>query len=132
MFEQLYVSDTVDWREKNIKTFGIDPSFSDIPEWKRTKHVHRLHPYLGKFIPQIVEIFLRKYFKKGQIILDPFVGSGTTLIESNILGLDSIGIHQYAFGLFSFKEFSDIEMVVHLMEEARKQRNNIKLTYGSL
>ena len=30
----------------------------DLPEKERTKHVHRLHPYLGKFIPQLVEIFL--------------------------------------------------------------------------
>ena len=32
----------------------------DLPERVRTKHVHRLHPYLGKFIPQLVKIFLRK------------------------------------------------------------------------
>ena len=33
----------------------------DLPERVRTKRVHRLHPYLGKFVPQLVEIFLRKY-----------------------------------------------------------------------
>ena len=38
----------LNWRER------------DLPERERTKHVHRLHPYLGKFIPQLVEIFLRK------------------------------------------------------------------------
>lgn len=71
---------------------GIDLSFSDVQEFKRTKHVHRLHPYLGKFIPQLVEVFLRHYFKKGDSIIDPFMGSGTTLIEANILGMDSIGV----------------------------------------
>ncbi|MCD6093401.1 MAG: hypothetical protein J7J51_01230, partial [Candidatus Omnitrophica bacterium] len=68
-------------KEKNIKTFGRDLSFANVPEFQRTKHVHRLHPYLGKFIPQLVEVFLKKFFKPGQIILDPFLGSGTTLIE---------------------------------------------------
>ena len=29
--------------------------FYGLPEYERTKHVHRLHPYLGKFIPQLVE-----------------------------------------------------------------------------
>ncbi len=53
-----------DWREKNIKTFGIDLSFADVPEFQRTKHVHRLHPYLGKFIPQLVEVFLKKFLRK--------------------------------------------------------------------
>ena len=63
----------------------------DLPERERTKHVHRLHPYLGKFIPQLVEIFLRKYFKPGQTVLDPFCGSGTTLVQANELGINSMG-----------------------------------------
>jgi hypothetical protein len=52
----------------------------DLPEKIRTKHVHRLHPYLGKFIPQLAEIFLRKY--ESQMVFDPFSGSGTTLVEA--------------------------------------------------
>ncbi len=43
---------------------GVDLSFANIKEYERTKHVHRLHPYLGKFIPQLVEVFLKYYFKK--------------------------------------------------------------------
>ena len=61
----------------------------DLPERLRTKHVHRLHPYLGKFIPQLVEIFLRKYQPK--MVCDPFGGSGTTLVEALALGIDSYG-----------------------------------------
>jgi hypothetical protein len=75
----------LNWREK------------DLPERDRTKHVHRLHPYLGKFIPQIVEIFLRKYFSPGQTVLDPFAGSGTTLVQANELGVNSIGYDISAF-----------------------------------
>ncbi len=71
---------------------NIDLSFADVREYERTKHVHRLHPYLGKFIPQLVEVFLRNYFKKGDSILDPFMGSGTTLIEANMLGMPSAGV----------------------------------------
>jgi len=71
---------------------GIDLSFANVPERERTKHVHRLHPYLGKFIPQLVEVFLKHYFKKGDWIIDPFLGSGTTLIEANVLGINSVGI----------------------------------------
>jgi hypothetical protein len=73
---------------------GVHPelSFFDIPERERTKHVHRLHPYLGKFIPQLVEWFLTRYFSPGDVVLDPFVGCGTTLIQANELGMPSIGI----------------------------------------
>ena len=71
---------------------GLDLSFANVREYERTKHVHRLHPYLGKFIPQLVEVFLKYYFRKGDWILDPFLGSGTTLIEANVLGMPSAGI----------------------------------------
>lgn len=71
---------------------GVDLSFTNIPEFERTKHVHRLHPYLGKFIPQLVDVFLKHYFKESDWILDPFMGSGTTLIEANVLGMHSAGI----------------------------------------
>ena len=54
----------------------------DLPQVERTKHVHALHPYLGKFIPQLVEAFLRRYFKPSDCIYDPFVGSGSTIIAA--------------------------------------------------
>jgi len=75
----------------------------DLPESERTKHVHRLHPYLGKFIPQLVEIFLRKYLKQGETVLDPFCGSGTTLVQANELGINVIGYDISAFNILLCK-----------------------------
>ncbi|MDM8530732.1 DNA methyltransferase [Anaerolineales bacterium HSG25] len=85
----------LNWREK------------DLPQRKRTKHVHGLHPYLGKFIPQLPEIFLRKYFEHGQTILDPFAGSGTTLVQANELGINSIGCDISAFNALLCKVKTD-------------------------
>ena len=48
--------------------------------------------YWGNFIPQIPNQFLRRYTKKGEWILDPFLGSGTTLIECRRLGRNGIGV----------------------------------------
>jgi hypothetical protein len=72
-------------------------SEDDLPQVERTKHVHRLHPYLGKFIPQLVEVFLKRYFAPGSCVFDPFVGSGTTLVEANVFGADAVGCDVSAF-----------------------------------
>jgi len=80
---------------------GIDLALSwserDLPERERTKHVHRLHPYLGKFIPQLVENLLSRYFRAEQHVLDPFAGSGTTLVQALESGLNATGVDIAAF-----------------------------------
>ena len=72
-------------------------SEQDLPERERTKHVHRLHPYLGKFVPQLVEAFLRRYASPGDSVWDPFAGSGTTLVEANAFGARAAGCDVSAF-----------------------------------
>ena len=66
-------------------------------ERERTKHVHRLHPYLGKYIPQLVEELLRRHVPAGGRVLDPFAGSGTTLVQALESGHDSVGVDIAAF-----------------------------------
>src|SRR5437867_10482567 len=80
---------------------GIDLELSwserDLPERERTKHVHRLHPYLGKFIPQLVETLLDRYLSRGAHVLDPFAGSGTTLVQALESGRNATGADVAAF-----------------------------------
>jgi sterol desaturase/sphingolipid hydroxylase (fatty acid hydroxylase superfamily) len=72
-------------------------SEAELPERERTKHVHRLHPYLGKYVPQLVEAFLRRYGRPGGLVWDPFAGSGTTLVEANAFGARAAGCDVSAF-----------------------------------
>jgi hypothetical protein len=79
--------------------FCLSWSEAELPERERTKHVHRLHPYLGKFIPQLVEALLERYVPPGGRVLDPFVGSGTTLVQALESGYDATGIEIAAFNV---------------------------------
>ena len=95
-------------------------SFEQFKEAETTKHVHRLHAYKGKFIPQLVEYFLDSHsdefktescFAPGDILLDPFCGSGTTLVQANELGMHAIGVDVSIFNaMISNLKLSSISM----------------------
>jgi DNA modification methylase len=46
------------------------------------KITHSYYTYPAKFIPQLASRLIVKYSQKGKIVIDPFMGSGTTILES--------------------------------------------------
>lgn len=61
--------------------------------------VHGLHEYKGKFHPQVVRAFANLLaVGAGDLIIDPFCGSGTTLVESLLLGCDTVGVDRSPMG----------------------------------
>ena len=114
------------WKEQLGEDINWALSFDYLKEADTTKHVHRLHPYKGKFIPQLVEYFLDEhtddfkkevYFKRGDIILDPFCGSGTTLVQTNELGMHAIGIDISEFNTL----ISNIKVEKHNLVDVQRE-----------
>jgi len=139
------------WKKKLGSDLNWALSFSECKESQTTKHVHRLHSYKGKFIPQLVEYFLdqhidtfktQSFFKHGDIILDPFCGSGTTLVQASELNLHSIGIDVSAFNAFISNikiGMYDLDNVTNTansitksLKEFQKDKNNVKFEYKLL
>ena len=55
--------------------------------------IHSIHPYPAKFIPEIPRTLISNLpIPRNTIILDPFCGSGVTLVESQKAGIESVGV----------------------------------------
>ncbi len=129
----------LDWKKKLGQDLNWILSFDNYREKDTTKHVHRLHPYKGKFIPQLVEYFLdthiddfktKTYFNKGDIVLDPFVGSGTTLIQASELGIHSVGIDISRFNCL-IAEVKLLDYDLSILEKEIKTLIKLVVSYES-
>ncbi len=86
----------------------------DLADRERTS----LFPWRGQFSPGLVEVLLKNYSDKQDTILDPFVGSGTTLFEAARKSLSCIGseINPAA---------SEMSRVIHFVNQERSKREEL-------
>ncbi|MBN1425887.1 restriction endonuclease [Candidatus Fermentibacteria bacterium] len=59
---------------------------------------HDLHPYPAKFIPQIPGHLIARLSRRGELVLDPFGGSGTAALEAIRLGRRAVSVDANAVG----------------------------------
>jgi len=52
---------------------------------------HSFHAYAAKFPPQLPRVFIEELTEPGEVVLDPMMGSGTTLVEALLCGRRAIG-----------------------------------------
>ncbi len=106
---------TNDFREFELKDDGnfetlkrrlayfktINGDYSDyyyLQKYNQTKSVnqyltHWIYPYKGKFHPQMIRALMNIIkIQNGETLFDPFVGSGTAVLEAQILGVNAIGL----------------------------------------
>src|SRR3989338_7231883 len=87
----------------NLSLFEITSLFNKLPleqEWAfeeatradTSYATHGYHRYPAKFIPQLAKKLISSYTKEGDLVCDPFMGSGTALVEAIILKRKAVGV----------------------------------------
>jgi len=71
----------------------------DFHDASTQQHLHSLHPYPARFIPQIPQKAMLLWSKPGDRVLDPFCGCGTALLEASLMGRTSIGVDNNAIAV---------------------------------
>ena len=78
------------WQD-STRTKKYDPSWNYAEDNMRA-YTHSIHPYPAMMIPQVAGRLIDMYAKPKAVVLDPFCGSGSALLEAFIKGYDSYGI----------------------------------------
>jgi hypothetical protein len=83
--------------QKNLATRSEGPlgpllaQALELPRESGYRLTHLFHPYPGRFHPRLPRLLLEETARKGQTLLDPFMGGGTALVEGMLEGLNVVG-----------------------------------------
>lgn len=91
----------------------VDTSW-DFTTANTKEYTHCYHAYPAMMIPQVARTIIEKYSPKGKcrLLFDPYMGSGTSLVEASLQGIDSIG--------------TDINPLARLISETKVSHYDIK------
>lgn len=120
-------------RKKGSYYKTIEGQFTDyfyIIQKNQTRSVnqyltHWIYPYKGKFHPQMIRALLNIIgLKEGDVVLDPFSGSGTTALEAQLLGINFIGLDISPLCVIQGRVKTES---IYVFEEIKKLKNEIMM-----
>lgn len=111
---------------KHFEALTPDPSwsFAGLTQRQTNYATHGYHRYPAKFIPQLVARLLSDFSAEGDLVVDPFMGSGTTLVEAKFNRRPSVGVyinpvaHLVAKAKVTPIEPSRLESAIALLEKS--------------
>lgn len=93
--EQIITTQTYLNRLPRLALSDLSAEALEIVRARKREHsyaTHAFHPYKGKYYPQLVRAIINSCLRTKGLVLDPFCGSGTTLVEARLHGINSIGV----------------------------------------
>lgn len=88
--------------------------------------IDRVHPYPAKFPIELALKYIEKYTKEGDIVYDPFMGAGTTLLACSLLNRCGFGSDINHIGVLITK-FKLLKLTAEEIKELEKFIDNIKI-----
>ncbi len=82
---------------------------------------HNFHAFAAKFPPQLPRFFIERLTRPGEVVLDPMMGSGTTIVEAMIAGRKSIGY-----------DIDPLAIQIASIKTAKLKKNEIQRAYSEL
>lgn len=110
------------------KKIRVDRGQFWIQKQRQGHSLHYVVPYQACFAPQIPKFFIKKYSNKGDIVLDPFCGRGTTVFEANQLDRIGIGIDISPLAL----QIANAKLRKVTVEEVEERLNQIDFSKEEL
>ena len=74
---------------------------------------HNFYRYPARFSPKLVRATIEAFTEPGDLVLDPFVGGGTTLVEAMVLGRHAVGSDISSLAIF----VSEVKTTIYSEDE---------------